>query len=73
MVQEDTLYGRICIAGMPVRGPIAPYEGDYHVTPGIAAQTLPTRNTHMLDNLEIKAIPYYEVSNISGKTVIIGG
>lgn len=50
------------------------YKGEYVVTPEIGAQTLSTKETSMRENLTVKAIPYYEVSNIqNGKTVIIGG
>lgn len=49
------------------------YEGDYIVTPRIHAQTLNTKNKLMKDNVSVLAIPYYETSNLSGKTVYIGG
>ena len=50
------------------------YKGEYVITPEIGAQTLPTKGTSMRENLTVKAIPYYEVSNTqNGKTVIIGG
>ena len=49
------------------------YEGEYSVTPQITAQTLETENKLMTDDLTIKAIPYFEVSNLAGgSTVTIG-
>lgn len=49
------------------------YEGTYDVTPKVIQQTLETENKKMLDNVTIKQIPYYEVSNIyDGKTIYIG-
>lgn len=50
------------------------YEGDYTIIPKITAQTMKTQDKLMTDNVTIKEIPYFEVSNPqSGKTVIIGG
>ena len=49
------------------------YEGSYSVTPKTTMQTLHTKDLTMNDDLEVLAIPYYEVSSISGgKTVYIG-
>lgn len=49
------------------------YEGDYTVTPKVKAQTLPTAEKVMVDDLQIKAIPFYNVGNTSGgSTVYIG-
>ena len=53
---------------------LEPYEGDYSVTPAVEAQTLDTANKRMIDDLTIKAIPYYSVDNQQqGQTIIIGG
>lgn len=50
-----------------------PYEGEYAVTPKVDAQTMPTRDKVMMDDVTVKAIPYYEVSNnAGGDTVYIG-
>lgn len=48
------------------------YQGAYTVTPKDEAQTLPTKNTAMADDVTVKEIPYYEVSNQTGSTVYIG-
>jgi hypothetical protein len=49
------------------------YEGDYVVTPKVDAQSLPTKEKVMLEDMTVKAIPYAEVTNVSnGKTVTIG-
>ena len=50
-----------------------PYEGEYTITPAIQEQEMLTKNKTMRKNVTIEAIPYYETSNVSGKTVIIGG
>lgn len=50
------------------------YSGPYTVTPTIDDQSLATQGYTMNDNLTIKAIPTYEVSNQQqGTTFIIGG
>ena len=50
-----------------------PYTGSYVVTPKVDAQRLPTAKKLMADDVQIKAIPIYEVSNNSdGETVYIG-
>lgn len=49
------------------------YTGSYDIIPQIEAQIMPTEDKHMTDDVNIRAIPYYEVSNPQdGKTVYIG-
>lgn len=49
------------------------YEGDYIITPlAYTQQELETRNKLLEDNITVKEIPYYQVSNIDGTTVYIG-
>lgn len=47
------------------------YDGEYSVTPKIQSQTLGTKEKIMKNDLEVKAIPYYETSNDSGTTIYI--
>ena len=56
-----------------VRPESHPYEGAYKVTPAISSQTLPTQYKYLRDDITVLEIPYYEVSNPKGTTVIIGG
>lgn len=42
------------------------YEGDYSVTPTVSSQTLQTAQKLMREDLTIKEIPYFVVSNASG-------
>lgn len=50
-----------------------PYAGAYTVTPKVTAQTLPTAQKRMTQDMTIKAIPYYATSNPQrGETVYIG-
>lgn len=48
------------------------YEGTYIVIPKRTDQSLPTRNSLLLDNVQVPQIPYKEITNLQGgKTVII--
>lgn len=50
------------------------YQGETDITPKPREDILlETANTRVLDNIIVREIPYYETSNISGKTVYIGG
>lgn len=49
------------------------YTGPYAVTPKIVSQSLNTADKHMSSDVTIEPIPYYEVSNQNGKTIIIVG
>lgn len=50
------------------------YAGPYDVVPKVTPRSLDTADKHLANNITIKAIPYYEVSNLhNGKTIIIGG
>lgn len=47
--------------------PPNPYEGEYTVTPSaIDTQVLPTANKFLEDDILVKSVPYYEVSNTQG-------
>jgi len=71
--QDDVLIGLLSIAGKPIYTEHEKYSGDYVVKPApFLEQTLETNNKLMQDNVVVLEIPYYEVSNISGKTIIIG-
>ena len=47
-----------------------PYDGEYEITPRITEQTLPTAMKLMTEDLTVRAIPRYDVSNTSGGTTI---
>ena len=49
------------------------YAGSYEVTPKVESQILPTEDRIMKQNLTVKEIPYYAVSNNFGQTIVIGG
>ena len=48
-----------------------PYVGDYIVIPQTNEQILPTNGYRMTDDVTVRSVPYYEVSNQSGLTVYI--
>ena len=51
-----------------------PYQGEYVVTPKVEAQTLPTKEKVLFEDVTVEAIPYAEVTNNSGGTTVnIGG
>lgn len=50
------------------------YEGVYVVVPKVTAQRLETKDRYLTDNVEIKEIPFANVTNNAGGiTVTIGG
>lgn len=59
---------------MGAQSQIPSYTGEYEITPKTYdEQILPTKNKKMVDNLKVKKIPQYEVSNSAeGYTLIIG-
>ena len=75
---EGTLSGSIVSEGA-LRGSLSmpigyeDYPGPYTVTPKVGSQSLNTADKHMVRDVTIEPIPYYEVSNQNGKTIIIGG
>lgn len=75
---EGTLSGSIVSEGvlsgslsMPVG--YEDYTGPYEVTPKVESQSLGTADKRMAHDVTIEPIPYYEVSNQNGKTIIIEG
>lgn len=65
---EPTIQGEVILTSCVE---IPPYQGDYEVTPRTDEQSLPTKSKYMLDDVTVKAIPYYETHNDYGTTVYI--
>lgn len=42
------------------------YTGDYTVVPKVTEQVLPTKDKRMIDNVTVKEVPVYKVSNNAG-------
>ena len=51
---------------VPVHKDVPLYEGEYEVTPAVGEQILPTAQKLMEENVTVKAIPIFNVSNTSG-------
>lgn len=45
-----------------------PYMGDYEITPKVEAQKMDTKGKLMLEDVTVKEIPCFDVSNASGGT-----
>ena len=74
------LSGKVVSKGTITASVIAPtlinlpsYLGPYEIVPEVTDQTFATTDKRMTTDLAVKAIPYHEVSNESGTTIIIGG
>ena len=62
------------VVAVNVNGGTERYTGEYEVTPLVTSQVLETKQKLMTDDLKIKEIPFFNVSNTSGgTTVYIGG
>jgi hypothetical protein len=46
------------------------YDGDYIITPKIEEQMMPTKDKVLTDNVVVKSIPIYRVTNQTGGTTI---
>jgi hypothetical protein len=71
IIPRKVLRARITIAKY-ISAPT--YSGPYEVIPKPVDQILNTSNKLLVDNINVKSIPYSEVTNPQGgKTVTIGG
>lgn len=48
------------------------YNGTYEITPTVDSQKLETKGKLMRNDVTVREIPYYEVSNNYGNTIYIG-
>ena len=46
------------------------YDGPYEVTPQVEGQTLPTKNRRMTEDVTVRDIPVYRVSNPAGGSTV---
>lgn len=49
------------------------YQGEYVVTPNAYEQTLETNGKSMAGDVTVNPIPYFDVANVYGRTIVIGG
>lgn len=69
-----TISNTVNVTGTLTIGGVADYpeyDGPYEVVPTVEAQTLETAYTLLTDDVTVTAVPYYQVSNVSGDTVYI--
>ena len=48
-----------------------PYDGPYEVTPKVKAQTLPTKERYLSEDIHVLSVPFYEADNQIGTTIFI--
>lgn len=78
----EKLYGTLSATSATLHGTLSArsvigadiYDGEYTVhSEAHEVQTLPTANKHLIKNITVEKIPYYETSNLSGGiTIYIG-
>lgn len=78
----EKLYGTLSATSATLHGTLSArsvigadiYDGEYTVhSKAHEVQTLPTANKHLIKNITVEKIPYYETSNLSdGITIYIG-
>lgn len=78
----EKLYGTLSATSATLHGTLSArsvigadiYYGEYTVhSEAHEVQTLPTANKHLIKNITVEKIPYYETSNLSdGITIYIG-
>lgn len=62
-----------CFQRITEQGDVDYYDGSYTVTPKVEEQSLPTSKKYLAEDVRIKEIPIFEVSNLEGgQTVFIG-
>ena len=70
---ENKVLNKVTVVADIIGGNVEEYKGSYEVTPQVQEQTLSTARKVMRDDIKVKEIPYFEVSNNSGgNTVYIG-
>ena len=47
-----------------------PYEGSYTITPKVEEQKMETKGKIMIDDVTVKSVPFFEVSNTSGGNTV---
>lgn len=61
-------FGEVHTATKLVGGEL--YEGEYIITPKVTEQIIPTKEKVLAEDMTIKSIPYFDVSNNSGGNTV---
>lgn len=64
---DASFEGFQCVTANP---DIEYYTGSYEITPKVDVQTMPTAHKFMTDDVTVKAIPIFDVSNDAGGNTI---
>ena len=71
---EDILLNKTAyVKNKKITGVIAQYEGVSSITPLTSVQYVRTKSKLVTKDIVVQPIPYYEVDNATGQTIIIGG
>lgn len=46
------------------------YEGEYDITPKVEAQTIPTANKFLAEDVTVREIPFFRVGNTAGGSTV---
>lgn len=72
-LQEDTLDVELETDTVVITDYKNKYEGEYNITPlAFQQQELETKDKYLEENVIVKEVPFFEVSNVEGTTVYIG-
>lgn len=71
---EDILLNKTAyVKNRKITGVISQYEGVSSITPLTSVQYVRTKSKLVTKDIVVQPIPYYEVDNATGQTIIIGG
>ena len=71
---EDILLNKTAyVKNQKITGVITQYEGISSITPITSVQYVRTKSKFVTKDIVVQPIPYYEVDNATGQTIIIGG
>lgn len=70
IVPSKPIHMRIEPTKVVLAGDAPIYEGPYEVTPKVDAQTMPTKDKCMRENMEIHGVPYFETTNTAGGNTV---
>lgn len=70
VIPQETVAVQLDAVTRTSAGDVQVYDGQYEAIPKVTAQTLPTANKLMLEDVSVRAIPYFDVSNPAGGNTI---
>ena len=70
VIPQETVTVQLDAVTRTSAGDVPVYDGPYDAIPKVTAQTLPTANKLMLEDVSVRAIPYFDVSNPAGGNTI---